>query len=69
MAWIDLTPELTEEGIERLNVGEVLFFDYEGSEITLKIMRKAQGKVWAKSVIMYRPEEVEVTDTNKIDKI
>jgi hypothetical protein len=69
MSWIDLTPELTEEGIERLNVGEVLFFNYEGSEITLKIMRKARGKVWAKSVIMYKPDEVEVEDTNKIDKI
>lgn len=69
MSWIDLTPELTEEGIENLNIGDVLFFNYEGSEITLKIMRKHKGKVWAKSVIMYKPDEVEVKDNSKINDI
>lgn len=58
--WIDLTPELTEEGQEKLQVGQVLFFNFEGSETQLKITRKRNGKVWAKQVYMYRPEEVTV---------
>lgn len=69
MAWIDLTDDLTEEGFKRLQKGQVLFFDYEGSEVTLKIMRKTKDKIWAKSVIMYKPDEVEVKDNSKIDKI
>ena len=57
-----MTPELTKEGIRRLKVGQVMMFSYEGSETHLKIMRKANGKVWAKEVYLYLPEEVEIKD-------
>lgn len=60
--WIDLTPDLTEEGQQRVNIGEILVFDYEGSKTCIKIMRKFKGKVWGKEVQLYRPDQVEVTD-------
>lgn len=60
--WEDITDILTDEGKERLEVGQVLMFDYEGSPLHLKIMRKYKGKVWAKKNYLYRPEEVIVKD-------
>lgn len=57
MAWIDLTPDLTKKGRE-LPVGKVLIFDFEGSKTYLKIVRKRNGKVWAKEIDTYSPEEV-----------
>lgn len=62
MTWIDLTPDLTEEGQQRVNVGEVLIFNYEGSKTMLKIMRKYKGKVWAKEIWLYRPDQIEIKD-------
>lgn len=59
MKWLDITQDLTKEGQQKLNVGEVLIFDYEGSPIHLKIMRKAKGKVWAKRNYLYTPEEAD----------
>lgn len=69
MEWIDLTPDLTELGKKDLKVGQVLMFDMEGSETHLKITRKRGGKVWAKEVYLYRPNEVEIVDKKKMDKI
>lgn len=60
--WIDLTPELTEEGQEKVKVGEVLIFNYEGSKTMLKIMRKYKDKVWAKEIWLYRPDQIEIKD-------
>lgn len=65
MKWIDLTPELTKKGQKELKVGQVLFFDFEGSETQLKIVSKKNGKVWAKEVYMYLPDEIEVKE-NKL---
>jgi hypothetical protein len=62
MTWIDLTPDLTEEGQQRLNVGEVLIFNYEGSKTNIRIMRKYKGKVWGKEVQLYRPDQITVED-------
>lgn len=58
MAWLDITEDLTQEGIRELKTGQVLMF----SKVHLRIMRKAKGKVWAKRVFMYRPEEVDIVD-------
>lgn len=65
MAWIDLTQELTEEGQERLNVGEVLIFKQNDVKTYLKIMRKYKGKVWAKEIYLYRPDQIVVEDKVK----
>lgn len=59
MKWLDITPDLTKKGQRELKVGQVLMFDYEGSAIHLKIMRKFKGKVWAKKVYLYTPEEAD----------
>lgn len=70
--WIDLTEILTPNGIEALkagkdigiNVGQVLKFDYEGSANNLKLMRldRKRGRVWAKEVRLYTPDELEAVD-------
>lgn len=59
MIWLDITVDLTKKGQKKLQVGQVLIFDYEGSPIHLKIMRKFKGKVWAKKVYLYTPEEAD----------
>lgn len=41
-----------------VKVGQVLIYDYEGSPVHLKIMRKAKGKVWAKYIRLYTEQEV-----------
>lgn len=64
MAWIDITDDLTEAGKE-LPVGKVLIF----SKVHLKIMRKYKGKVWAKRVFMYLPEEVDIVDSEETAKV
>jgi hypothetical protein len=62
MAWMDITSELTPQGIERLEVGQILRFDQGGDLYELKIMRKSGGKVWAKPVLTYDPKEINIKD-------
>lgn len=50
MSWLDLTPELTKKGQQRLKVGQVMMFTYEGSPLYIKIMRKYKDKVWGKQL-------------------
>lgn len=57
--WESIEDVLSSKGIKKLKPGQVLIFDFEGSPIHLKIMRKASnGKVWAKRVHLYTDEEV-----------
>lgn len=66
MGWLNITDDLTKEGRKKIKTGQVLFFDYEGSELQLRIMRKRGGKIWAKRVYMYRPDEVEINDKKQV---
>lgn len=66
--WEDLTNDLTPEGAEKLKVGNILRFDYEGSPLELKIVRKTRRKdgtlhVYAKHVVTHDPDEVNITET------
>lgn len=65
LSWTDITSELTKDGIENIPVGQYLRF----SKVDFKVMRKRNGKVWAKRVFLYKPDEVQIKDKNKIDKI
>lgn len=57
MNWIDITDILTEEGKRNIQTGQVMMF----SKVDLKVMRKAHnGKIWAKRVFLYLPEEVDI---------
>lgn len=47
MAYLDITNDLTVAG-RKLPIGKVLIFDFEGSPVYLKIMKKEKGKVYAK---------------------
>lgn len=58
MKWVDISSELTDKGKQELQTGQVLIFNFEGSPIHLKIVRKARGKVWAKRVRLYSHEEI-----------
>jgi hypothetical protein len=48
MAWLNITDDLSKEGRKKLEVGQVLMFDFEGSPVYLKIMRKNKKGIWAK---------------------
>ena len=63
--WHDLTDMLTKKGIDKLKVGQVLMFEYEGSETQIRIMRKSGGKVWGKEVYLYKEDEIFIKD--KVD--
>lgn len=67
--WIDITQDLNKKGRKELKVGQVLIFDFEGSPVHLKIMRKFKGKVWAKKNYLYRTDEVQTDDFEIMDKI
>lgn len=56
--WEDITDMLTPQGVEGLKVGQVLVFDYEGSQTHLRITRKVRNRVWAKEVRFYTDKEV-----------
>lgn len=64
MAWIDMTNELTPFAIQSLEIGQVLMYEYEGSPLHIKIMRKKNGKVWGKQlkVRLMKPDEVQWKD-------
>jgi len=51
--WMDVTNDLQID----VKPGQVLIYDYEGSPVHLKIMRKAKGKVWAKYTHLYTEQE------------
>ena len=59
MKWLDITEELNDEGKKSLKAGDVLMFDFEGSPLHLRVMRKSRGKVWAKRTYLYTPEEAD----------
>jgi hypothetical protein len=60
--WENLTDMLTLRGLEELQVGQILIFDYEGSKIYMKIMRKRHGKLWAKEITTYNPDQIDIVD-------
>lgn len=64
MAWIDLSLdyEFTDQFYDEVKAGKVLVFDYEGSEIAMKIKRIKGKKVWAENITLYRPDEVAIKD-------
>lgn len=61
MSYLNITNDLNARG-RKLPVGKVLIFDFEGSPVYLKIMRKSEGKVWAKRLdpkLFLTPEEAD----------
>jgi hypothetical protein len=56
--WIDITGDLTEKGIAELKPGMILKFDQGGDPFTLKVVRNKHGKVWAKPIQAYTPEQL-----------
>jgi len=58
----DISDIFTPEGIARIKKDQVLMFEYEGERVELKITKvnKKSGKVFAKRVTTYHPDEVEV---------
>lgn len=66
--WENITDVLTPEGIERLNTGEVLMFNYENSPIHLKIKRKSRGKVWAERIELLTAEQAEAKFKEQTDE-
>jgi len=54
----------TKPGIEKLKVGQILRFDYEGSlqEFRITKLNRKSGKVWVEDVQTYHPDEVQIKD-------
>lgn len=67
MSWIDMTDQFNARARKELKVGQTLGFNYEGSEVHYKIMRKHKNKIWVKQVYLYKPEEVTIED-KPVDK-
>jgi hypothetical protein len=55
--WENMTDIFKPEAIEKLNEGEILSFDYEGSRNDYRIVQIKNGEVWGKKVTTYTPDE------------
>lgn len=55
---------LTKEGLNKLRIGQVLMFNYEGCRNEYKITRinRKAHKCWVKRIRTYHPDEVTITD-------
>ncbi len=60
----EITDVISDEGFDRLKVGNVLTFDYEGSRSDYKItrMNKTNRRIWARQIKTYDPSEVGIVD-------
>jgi len=61
---IELTEAFSPEGIAKLSVGQTLTFD-RGVEVHYKITKIKNGRIWAKEITLYRPEEFTINDRRK----
>ena len=55
---------ITKEGSKILKKGQILMFDQDGYRNDYKITNIVHGKVFAKKVRTYSPDEVNVTEIN-----
>lgn len=67
--WERIDDILTPGGIAKLQIGQVLMFNFEGSRNDLKVMKITKtGAVWAKRITTYDPDDVTV-DGEKLSEI
>lgn len=61
--WEEISDILTKKAIKELksgDKGDILMFEFEGSPIHLRIVRKTKaGKVYAKRTYAYLPDEAD----------
>jgi hypothetical protein len=57
--WINATDQFTQAGIDHLEVGQVLTFDYEGSRNDFRIVDTDNNEVWIKPIRTYTYQEAE----------
>lgn len=60
----DIGDVFTPEGIQKLKQGQLLRFEYEGSivEYIITKLNRKSGKVFARQVRTYHPDEATITD-------
>lgn len=56
--WEEISDIFTAEGLQKVKVGQIFIFDYEGSKINLKVKRIRDGKVYAERVRLYEQHEM-----------
>lgn len=68
---MEIGDQLTEEGIQRLKVGQVLIFDYEGSPLHLKItkLNRKSHKCWVKDVTLYKESDIEAMSDEEYERL
>lgn len=68
-AQMEITNILTPEGIKKLKKGQILMFVKDGKRNDIKITRMSKGRVWAKRVDTYDPEDLVVSSGNETETI
>jgi len=61
----ELTEAFTEEGISKLTTNQTLTFILDGVSTSYKIKRIKDGRIWAKEIRLYHPDEIKIED--KVD--
>lgn len=56
--WLEISDIFTPIGLEQLETNQILVFKNDEGQTNLKIMRISKGKVYAKEVHLYTPEEL-----------
>lgn len=62
---IDITDDLMPTAIELLKKGHIFIFDRDGERFELKITKIHNGRVWAKEVKTWRPDQIAITDIKR----
>lgn len=57
---IEITDDLTPEGIEKLKKDQILMFRKNGQRLDLKITRIKGGRVWAKRIKTYAKNDAPI---------
>ena len=58
----ELTEAFTEEGISKLSTNQTLTFMLDGVSTSYKIKKIKDNRIWAKEIILYRPDEIKIVD-------
>lgn len=66
---MDISDVISDAGYDKVKVGQILTFQKDKERIDLKITKKAKGKIYAKRVITFDPEDINVTSRGMFGRL
>lgn len=68
---VEITEAISDEGISKLKVGQILMFKKDGKRVDMKITRilRKDNRIWAKVVATFDPMDIQVTSKGMFGKL